>query len=263
MAEPVVDIREWEQVEIRRSDVEASRSRAEIVPAGDDILKRYLSPPPDTCYPLEYSYHLLGDVRGKQVLDLGCGSGENTLMLAHRGAKVCAMDISEQLAHLAKLRLAVNGNPGEFNIIVGSAYDIPLPDESIDIVFGMAILHHLDLPLTAREVKRVLRKNGRAIFQEPVRNSKFVRFVRNLIPYRAPDVSPYERPLTDRELTQFAEGFSSFTRRAFSLLHISLAWILPLAPQLNASFYRLDRALLKRFPFLGYYSSVRVIEMVK
>jgi ubiquinone/menaquinone biosynthesis C-methylase UbiE len=51
--------------------------------------------------------------------------------------------------------LAVNGVDVEF--IVGSAHDVPLPDESVDVVFGIAILHHLDLKLAARELRRVLR----------------------------------------------------------------------------------------------------------
>lgn len=258
-----VSIREREQVEKERSAFQASHSAADILPYGDDIFVRYLAPPADTCYPLEYSYRLLGDVRGKKVLDLGCGSGENAPMLAHLGANVYSMDISEQLLNLAKRRLVVNGNPANVNLIVASAYDIPLPDESVDVVFGMAILHHLELPLAAREVWRVLRKNGRAIFQEPVRNSKFLRFARRLIPYRSPDTSSFERPLTDKELADFAKGFSSYTTKAFSLIHVSLTWILPIAPQHKASFYRLDRALLTRFPSLGHYASVRVIEMVK
>ena len=45
-----------------------------------------------------------------------------------------------------------------------------MPDASVDVVFGIAILHHLDLPQAAREVWRILKPGGRAIFQEPVRN---------------------------------------------------------------------------------------------
>ena len=261
MTETAAGIRDWERAELKRSAAEASR--IDIEPYGDEIFRRYLSPPADTCYPLEYCYHLLGDVRGKQVLDFGCGSGENTSMLAWLGAKVWAMDISEELVHLAEQRLVLNGDTGNVNFIVASGYDIPLPDESVDVVFGMAILHHLELPLAAREVRRVLRKGGKAIFKEPVCNSRLIRFARNLIPYRSPEVSPFERPLTDRELKDFAEGFSGYTSKAFSLPYVSLTWILPLASKHQDSFYRLDRAMLSSYPSLSYYASVRVIQMVK
>ena len=116
------------------------------------------------------------------------------------------IDISEDLLRLARRRLSVSGRDGGATFIAGSAHDMPFPDNSIDVVFGIAILHHLDLDLVSREVRRVLKPGGRAIFQEPVRNSPIVRFVRSLIPYRAPDISPYERPLTDEELETIREG---------------------------------------------------------
>jgi ubiquinone/menaquinone biosynthesis C-methylase UbiE len=261
MAASVVGIRDRERAEIERSAVEASRT--DVLPYSEEVFRRYLSPPADTCYPLEYSYHLLGDVRGKTVLDFGCGSGENIPLLSRLGAKVWAIDISEQLLNIAKRRLFVNGNTSDVNLIVASAYDVPLPDESVDVVFGMAILHHLELPLAAREVKRVLRKGGRAIFKEPVRNSRLLKLARNLIPYRSPEISPFERPLTDKELKDFAEGFSGYTSKAFSLPYVSLSWILPFAAKHEASLYRLDRAMLTRSPFLSYYATLRVIEIVK
>ena len=261
MAASVVGIRDRERAEIERSAVEASRT--DVLPYSEEVFRRYLSPPADTCYPLEYSYHLLGDVRGKQVLDFGCGSGENIPMLARLGAKVWAIDISEQLLNIARRRLLVNGYTSDVNFIVASAYDVPLPDESVDVVFGMAILHHLELPLAAREVKRVLRKGGRAIFKEPVRNSKLLNLARRLIPYRSAEISPFERPLTDNELKDFAQGFSSYSSKAFSLPYVNLSWILPFAAKHEASLYRLDRAMLTSSPFLSYYATMRVIEMVK
>jgi SAM-dependent methyltransferase len=147
--------------------------------------------------------------------------------------------------------------------VVGSAHDLPLPDESIDVVFGIAILHHLDLSLVSREVSRVLRKGGRAIFQEPVRNSAMVRAVRSLIPYRAPDVSPFERPLTDRELREFAGPFSSMRARAFALPHVALGEHLPIVKKRIDRLYRCDAALLRRVPALEYYAGIRVIEVTK
>jgi len=86
------------------------------------------------------------------------------------------------LIALALQRLAVNGLPGAATFMVGSAHDLPLPDDSVDVVFGIAILHHLDLMATSKEVHRVLKPGGRAIFQEPVRDSRLVRAIRKCIP---------------------------------------------------------------------------------
>jgi ubiquinone/menaquinone biosynthesis C-methylase UbiE len=256
-------IKQWEQVEIERSTSEASHIDAAHLAYSESNLARYRNPPADTCFPLEYSYHLLGDVRGKSVLDFGCGSGENTVFLAQRGARVYAMDISESLMKVAKRRLAVNGFGPGVSFLCSSAYSIALADESVDVVFGIAILHHLDLSLAAREVRRVLRKGGRAIFQEPVRNSKLMRRIREMIPYQAPDVSPFERPLTDQELKDFAQGYSAYKSRAFVLPYVNLAQLLPVSRRFVHPLSRLDAVMLRNFPALGYYATVRVIEMVK
>lgn len=259
------DLKRWERVEAKRSAVEASQiDLTNLLVDETQQVMRYLAPPSDTCYPLEYSYHLLGDVRGKTVLEYGCGDGLNTLVLARRGADVKALDISEELINTARRRLIANQVISDVDFIVGSAHDLPLRDDSVDVVFGMAILHHLDLILSAHEVRRVLRKGGRAIFSEPVRNSQLINLIRSVIPYRHPNVSPLERPLTDKELVAYSEGFSSLRSKAFILPTTSCVSILPaLRNRLLHQCYKLDAIILQRFPPLGYYATVRVIEVVK
>jgi SAM-dependent methyltransferase len=253
----------WERAEVQRSDVEAAMISGAPLMVKAKTRQRYLAPPADTVYPLEYAYHLLGNVAGRRVLDLGCGSGSNSVLLALRGAQVTGVDISTSLLSLAERRLDVNGLAGQARFTVGSAHDLPLPSASFDVVFGMAILHHLDLKLVASETRRVLKPGGRAIFQEPVRSSRVVRFARSLIPYHAPDVSPFERPLTDGELDDFASGFSESRRRAFVLPHVSLGQVLPLVRRYTDLLYRLDGAVLRAFPSLAHFSAIRVIELTR
>lgn len=253
----------WERAEIERSSVEATLTADATLRVRARTLARYQRPPADTAYPLEFAYHLLGDVTGLRIVDFGCGSGANSVLLANRGAHVWAVDISEDLIRLGQRRMAASGLPGGAQFIVGSAHDLPFPDNSIDIVFGIAILHHLDLKLVSREVHRVLKPGGRAIFQEPVRNSAIVRFVRSLIPYRAPDISPYERPLTDPELREFAAPFTSTRSRAFNLPFVPLAEFLPIVKKRMDAVYRADRRLLRLVPALRSYAGIRVFEVVK
>ena len=253
----------WERAEIARSTVEATLTADDALRVNRTTFARYASPPAETVFPLEFAYHLLGDVAGLRIVDFGCGSGANTVLLANRGAHVWGVDISEDLIRLARRRLDVNGRAGAAEFIVASAHDLPFPDDSIDIVFGIAILHHLDLPLVSKEVHRVLRPGGRAIFQEPVRNSKVIRFVRSLIPYKAPDVSPFERPLTDPELRQFARPFSSARTRPFLLPHVQLASVLPIVKHQIYPLYNSDGALLKAMPALQHFAGIRVLELTK
>jgi SAM-dependent methyltransferase len=253
----------WERAEIARSSVEATLTPDDELRVGERTLLRYARPARETAYPLEYAYHLLGDVAGRRVVDFGCGSGANSVLLAGRGAHVWGIDISEDLLRLAQRRLTVSGRDGGATFIAGSAHDMPFPDASIDVVFGIAILHHLDLDLVSREVRRVLKPGGRAIFQEPVRNSAVLRFVRKLIPYRAPDISPYERPLTDAELRRFATGFSSWDVRAFGLPHVQVGQVLPVVKNYWRTLYSVDRRLLDTLPALTRYASIRVISLTK
>ncbi len=196
-------------------------------------------------------------------MDFGCGTGGNSLVLAKRGANVIGVDISPELIEIAEKRMVANGITTNTKFLVGSAHDLPIPDESIDIVFGIAILHHLDLQESSREVFRILKKGGRAIFQEPVRNSKFVKFIRSLIPYEQPDLSPFERPLTDSELRDFAKDFSNYKSHAFSLPFVNLLDVLPVSKSYYKSAVKLDRKILNKVQSFGYYGTVNVIEMTK
>jgi SAM-dependent methyltransferase len=256
------DLREWERAEVARSASEASRAGISLRTSRRNI-QRYLAPPLNTPRPLEYVFALLGDVRGVRTLDFGCGSGLNSLLLAFREARVVGMDISWDLLAHAHERFRLNGAPQPPRFAASSAHALPFADESFDLIVGIAVLHHLDLTLARDEVYRVLRPGGRAIFQEPVRSSRVLRAVRRLIPYRPPDVSPFERPLFDSEVAEFARPFSRFSTAAFGLPHVKLCELLPPLRRFVDSAYESDRVLLDRYPRLQRFSSIRVIHLVK
>jgi SAM-dependent methyltransferase len=251
----------WERAEIKRSASEASKA-AEVRPTPATRIKRYTTAPANTPYALEYAFHLVGDARGLQVLDLGCGTGSNSALLAARGARVTSMDISPDLLALAERRFELDGLGPMAHAVCGSAHSIPLPTGSTDLVFGAAILHHLDLALTAREVHRVLKPGGRAIFSEPIRNSRVLTWLRGLIPYRAPDVSPFERPLRHDEIASFGAAFTLRRSRTFRLPLLPLLQ-LALPARAERRLYEWDRALLQRWPGLGHVATVMVFELQK
>src|SRR5208337_375022 len=114
-----------------------------------------------------------------------------------RGARVIAMDISPDLIAIAQKRLK-DANL-EASVKVGSAYETGLPDESVDAIFCIALIHHLDIKLVRDEMWRVLRKGGAVILKEPVRFSKAYAWLRSLLPAHD-DISEYEHPLTREEL---------------------------------------------------------------
>ena len=256
-------VSEWEQAEISRSEFEAMHTPAARLVADELNVARYMNPPLDTAYSLEYAYALLGNAAGRTVLDYGCGSGENSVLLARRGAHVIGVDISTALLSLASRRLALDGRGHMAEFIAGSAHDLPLPDASVDVVFGIAVLHHLDLAKAAREVHRVLKPGGMAIFQEPVRDSAVLRAVRKLIPYRHPDVSPFERPLMTSELKTFAGRFTIASWRAFALPFVHLMQVVPAFSRCIHPSYGWDKQLLAAMPWLSRFCAIRVIALKK
>ena len=258
-----VDKRAWELAEIERSLYEAAHTPESNLLTDESNIARYLNPPRTTGNPLEYVFALLGDVHGRTILDCGCGSGENCLLLVRRGARVIAADISEALIQVAIRRLAVNGLAGQAAFVVASAHDLPLRSESIDVVVGVNILHHLDLAVSSRELARILKAGGRGIFKEPVRDSRLLRALRKLIPYHAPGISPNERPLTTAELRAFCSPFQQSTMRAFCLPFVSLTRVVPMLRRYTRSAYRLDGALIERLPAITALAALRVFEVVK
>ena len=140
----------------------------------------------------------LGDVRGKTILDYGCGHGMAAVTLARAGARVSAFDLSPGYVAEAERRAAVNGVSVEFR--VADAEHLPYADASFDAVWGNAILHHLDLHRAGAELHRVLKPNGIAVFCEPWGGNPLLNFARRRLPYPGKERTPDEWPLNRRDL---------------------------------------------------------------
>ncbi|MGA9508867.1 MAG: methyltransferase domain-containing protein [Candidatus Sulfotelmatobacter sp.] len=247
---------ERDQAEIERSAEEARK----IVLRGVDRaqIDRYRNPPRDTPFALEYAFHLLGDARDKTLLDFGCGAGQNIVPLVERGARVIGMDISPDLITLARKRL--NDGGLEARLQVGSAYDTGLPDESVDVIFCIALIHHLDIARVVEEMARILVKGGVVILQEPVRFSRTYAFLRGLLPAHE-DISEFEHPLTREELRVVTERFKVLERRYFRLPFMPLVqrFLRPVGPAAS----RLDRWILKSFPGAELFATVVAMKLQK
>jgi SAM-dependent methyltransferase len=89
------------------------------------------------------------------VLDLGAGTGKLTVRLAERGLKVTAVDPIPEM--LEVLRGSLPSVPA----LLGTAEDIPLPDNSVDAVLVAQAWHWFDPERASAEVARVLRPGGR------------------------------------------------------------------------------------------------------
>ena len=107
----------------------------------------------------EDSLRLLGDVRDRRVLELGCGAARWSAALARRGADVVGLDLSG--ARLAQARSVVQRARGTVRLVQGSAELLPFDDRAFDLVFcdwgGMTFA---DPQRTVPECSRVLDDDG-------------------------------------------------------------------------------------------------------
>jgi malonyl-CoA O-methyltransferase len=106
---------------------------------------------------------LLGDVRGRRVLDLGCGTGRHAVPLARAGAIVTAVDFSPGM--LARARARARAGSGRVRFLAADLRrPLPLADVAFDLAVSGLVLEHLpDLPAFFAEVRRVLAPGGRAV----------------------------------------------------------------------------------------------------
>jgi ubiquinone/menaquinone biosynthesis C-methylase UbiE len=112
------------------------------------------------------SSHLEGQHITK-ILDLGCGTGRFSEALAvHFDAEVIGIDPSIKMLEQAR----TNQRDRRIRYEIGRGESIPLPADSIDLIFMSMVFHHFDEPaLAARECRRVLRNQATAFLRAGIR----------------------------------------------------------------------------------------------
>ncbi len=220
-------------------------------------LDRLLYDPPAFDAIVQAGLAFLKPVPSERVLDLGCGDGKESLRLAEAGAHVIALELSPSQLERARARLNAHHRDWRVSLVQADAERLPFAAGSVGLIYGKAILHHLNVPAAAAEVRRVLRSDGRASFAEPLAHHPLFWLARRLTPQlRARN----EKPLTLSELEQFTAGFGSH-QIVSSYLAAPLAYLLRILPrgeswfkQVHSTLQRLDAVLLRRLPALARLS---------
>ncbi len=215
---------------------------------------------------VQESIQFLDGTTGDVVLDMGCGEGKEVLALASAGFLVVGTDLS--MTQLKRTRdLLLKELPGaKFSLIQANAEQLPFADQSFQRVYGKAILHHLDLRVSANETKRILKGNGRATFAEPLARHFVIWVGRRLTPkLRTAD----ERPVEFSDLESFGKEFGRQTLQAYYFL-APLAYPFRIIPGGEGLFARLfsilsrfDRWLFSNIPLLQKFAWYGVVEIQK
>lgn len=138
---------------------EAAESWVDFVRQGKDYYRDELNNPA--------FFRLIGNVKGRLVLDLACGEGYNTRILAKKGAKVVGIDFSAKLMTLARIEEAKEKLGIDYHI--ADAADLSrFPSKCFDLVTcSMALQDIKEYKAAVSEVARVLKNRGRFVFSIP------------------------------------------------------------------------------------------------
>jgi SAM-dependent methyltransferase len=209
--------------------------------------------------PFWESAHLKGAV----VLDYGCGSGEFSMILARRGARVFGIDISPRLIEQARASAAEmgrNGSPPHF--LAGDAQHTPFGDAMFDYVLGNGALHHLDLEKAFAEIARVLKPGGKAVFLEPMYHHPLLWTLRRLTPKTR---TAYERPLSLADIEGARKWFPACRHREHFLFAVCAAPAHLFGKNFALSVInladRFDGLLMRLIPGLRRLAWLTVLEM--
>jgi SAM-dependent methyltransferase len=218
---------------------------------------------------------IIGDLKNKKVLDLGCGAGEAAVYFAMKGADVSAVDISPGM--LEKTQALAR----KYNVMVHTfnrtSEGLDFKPETFDVIYGSSVLHHSDVQLAVEKIAPVLKKDGMAIFIEPLDYNPIISIYRKM----AKEVrTPTEKPLTWKDIEYMKKFFGSVRLEHFWLLGMLIFVYMFVVERIDMARDRywkrviresrryekkfnflnaLDKKILKILPFLGRFSWTTII----
>lgn len=211
---------------------------------------------------------LAGEVRGRMVLDAGCGQGDLTVHLLQQGARVTALDVSPGMVDVVRRRAQqIRTEAGMLATVAAPLEQSGLPDAGFDLVLGKFILHHVDIHSGARELRRLLRPGGRAIFIENAGDNALLSFARNRVAGRwgVPRLGTEdEHPLTREDVDELRAVFAEVTTHypVFEFLVLFDRQVLRFRyPRASRMIRGVDNAVHRLVPRLRRFSYRVIIEL--
>ena len=208
---------------------------------------------------IEHSYALLGSIHGKKILEVGCGTGAQTVEFARQGALVTAIDVSTESVEQASKMARENGVSAD--VLVMNGEQLHFEDGLFDIIYIDAVLMHADPEKVLREASRVCREEGRVLVLEPLQYNPFS------LPYRL-FFSPYKKTkphyMTLRKFKAFQKYFRTMQHKEFYFFSVLLfPFYSRGVPRMSGVVEAMDTATLRALPFLRHLSWITVVEYRK
>jgi ubiquinone/menaquinone biosynthesis C-methylase UbiE len=153
------------------------------------------------------------ELAGKDVLEIGCGSGVHARLLAKAGARLTAIDLTPTAVAMTKRRLELTDL--DATVLEADAESLPFPDASFDFVWSWGVIHHSeDTTRVIAEIARVLRPGGKLAFMVYHRNS--ITFWINYVLIRGVLLGGLRRETPDELANRWSDGVIArhYTRRS-------------------------------------------------
>ena len=187
----------------------------------------------------------IAPLRGKKVLDVGCGGGILSEAMAAVGAEVSGIDLSEKALKVAKLHLLESGLKVDYQMIAAEALAEQRPGE-FDVVTCMEMLEHVPQPAAiVAACAQLVKPGGHVFFSTLNRNPKSYLFavigaeyILNLLPRGTHD---YAKFITPAELARMTRGAGLETSQLIGLTYNPLTKIYKLEPDTSVNYLMATR----------------------
>lgn len=213
----------------------------------------------------EHVGKILAPLHGKRLLDYGAGDGWNAVAFAKAGALVWAIDISPEAISLCKKKANANSVEQSVTCEVRDAYNTMFPDSFFDVVYGGGILHHLHVDSAAREISRILKPSGIAIFREPIRQTALMDMIKELVLWMTKrprqKVTETEAPLDARDIRIVTKYFDRVELSFWD----ALSSVNPLIKSdvVKRTFLKLDSFAIRHLPLFSILARTVLIELAE
>src|SRR5687767_3568606 len=149
-------------------------------------------------------------LKGKHLLEIGCGMGYDSLEFLKRGVRVTATDLTPNAVKMTLQHFEVEGVKAE-DVRTANALELPFEDNTFDAVWSNGVLHATgDTRAAIAEARRVLKPGGRAIISHFYRRPSWMWVVHRLgrEPIEAHDADPPVNEFyTERQILDMFTGF--------------------------------------------------------
>lgn len=201
-------------------------------------------------------------IEGKRVLEPACGTGVMGCYLGkYRKCFVEGIDISPKSIQIAERRKKLLNLERKINFTVQSFYETNFSDNSFDLVIGNSLHHMHDYNKIGKEMSRILKKGGKAVFIEPYGHNFIFNFVRvhNLFGSGGGSPEEYGNYLTIKKINTLSSYFSKVNCEEFRFFMMAARSLKSL--KILKVFYTMD-SILRHLPYINikkYFGFVGIV----